>query len=77
MLPLYLFSTGFYPLSVYPGWAQPLVRVSPLYHGVTLIRSLAVGEVGPSLIGHVGYLVALGWLGVFVLRRRLVHLVTR
>src|SRR5215475_14433932 len=37
-LPMFLFSTTFYPLSVYPRPVQIIVECTPLYQGVTLIR---------------------------------------
>ena len=46
-LPMFLFSATFYPLSVYPVAIQWFVRVSPLYHAITLIRSFTLGTVGP------------------------------
>ena len=35
-IPLFLFSATFYPLTVYPGWLQAVVRCTPLYQGVVL-----------------------------------------
>lgn len=77
MLPLYLFSTGFYPIEVYPDWAQPIITISPLYHGVTLVRSLSVGIVDVGALVHVGYLLALGVVGLTVLRGRITRLTNR
>ena len=33
LIPLFLFSATFYPLSVYPGWLQAVIRCTPLYQG--------------------------------------------
>jgi lipooligosaccharide transport system permease protein len=71
LLPLFLFSGTFYGLAVYPGWLQEVVRLSPLYQGVTLLRDLDVGAVAPGLLWHVAYLVAVGVVGQVVVRRRL------
>lgn len=71
LLPLFLFSTTFYPLSTYPRWLQIVVQCTPLYHGVVLERSLTLGLVGPALIGHAFYLAAMGVLGVTVAGRRI------
>jgi lipooligosaccharide transport system permease protein len=71
LLPLFLFSTTFYPLSTYPRWLQIVVQCTPLYHGVTLTRSLTLGLVSPALIGHAAYLVAMGVAGVAVSGRRI------
>ncbi|GAA1950169.1 ABC transporter permease [Amycolatopsis minnesotensis] len=71
VMPLFLFSATFYPLSVYPGPLQVVVRVSPLYQGVEVMRGLSTGVVGPELLWHLGYLVALAALGVYGATRRL------
>lgn len=71
LLPLFLFSGTFYPLSVYPGALAWLVRVSPLYQGVDVIRSLDVGAASVGLIWHVAELAALGALGLVLTGRRL------
>ena len=42
--PLFLFSTTFYPLSIYPRWLQLVVECTPLYQGVSLIRALTLGH---------------------------------
>jgi lipooligosaccharide transport system permease protein len=70
-LPLFLFSGTFYPLDVYPPIFEVLTKFSPLYHGVELIRALTLGAFDLSLVGHVGFLVAMGSIGVFVTARRL------
>jgi len=74
-LPLFLFSATFYPLAVYPGWLQLLVRCTPLYQGVTLLRGIDLGLFTWSLLGHVAYLIAMGAFGLRVTARRLATLV--
>ena len=71
IVPLFLFSATFYPLSTYPQGLQLVVEATPLYHGVALVRALLLGEVEPSLLGHVAYLAAMGALGLIVAARRL------
>jgi len=71
ILPLFLFSATFYPLSTYPDAGQWVVRLTPLYHGVALLRQLTLGEITWSAIGHVAYLAILGVAGVVVAGRRL------
>ena len=44
MVPLFLFSGTFFPISQLPGWLQPVAYVTPLWHGVALCRSLALGH---------------------------------
>jgi lipooligosaccharide transport system permease protein len=70
LIPLFLFSGTFFPITLLPGWLQPLALATPLYHGVALCRSLVLGHVDlTAAAGHVGYLVALTALG-FVLAQR-------
>jgi lipooligosaccharide transport system permease protein len=73
-LPLFLFSATFYPLEVYPQWLQTVTQVSPLYHGVELVRSFTLGNVDASLLGHVAFLAVMGIAGMLVVRRRLAKL---
>jgi lipooligosaccharide transport system permease protein len=74
VLPMFLFSATFYPLRTYPPAVRPLVELTPLYHGVALTRDLALGTVGPALLGHVAYLALLGLGGMVVAARRLERL---
>jgi lipooligosaccharide transport system permease protein len=71
VLPLFLFSATFYPIETYPEALRVIVQLTPLYQGVDLIRSLAVGVVSPVLLVHVVYLLVVGFAGLFVVSRRL------
>ena len=71
VLPMFLFSATFYPLSAYPQGAQVVVQLTPLYHGVVLLRSLTLGDVGLATLGHVTYLAVMGCIGVAIATRRL------
>jgi lipooligosaccharide transport system permease protein len=77
ILPMFLFSGTFYPLDAYPDAVRIVVQLTPLYQGVDLLRSLAVGVVGPSAIFHVAYLVVMGVAGLFVVSRRLDRLLLK
>ena len=46
MLPMFMFSATFYPISVYPAGARVGRPALPLYHGIELVRSLTTGTVG-------------------------------
>ncbi|HXW32174.1 MAG TPA: ABC transporter permease [Acidimicrobiales bacterium] len=74
IIPLFLFSATFYPLSVYPEWLQWVVRCTPLYQGVALLRGLDAGLFTWSLLGHAVYLAAMGSLGLSVTARRFAQL---
>src|SRR6187200_2406957 len=43
VLPLFLFSGTFFPISQLPSWLQPLAVLSPLWHGVELARDATTG----------------------------------
>jgi lipooligosaccharide transport system permease protein len=65
LIPLFLFSGTFFPVSQLPGWAQPIAYATPLWHGVALCRSLSLGTatIGEALL-HIGYLAALTAAGI-------------
>lgn len=73
MLPMFLFSATFYPLSSYGDW-QWLVQLSPLYHGVAMTRSLNIGEWSWAFVGHLGVLIAMSIVGLTVVIRRIERL---
>jgi lipooligosaccharide transport system permease protein len=76
IVPLFLFSGTFFPLTRYPGWLQGVIRWTPLYQGVALERSLVFGVLDWSTALHALYLVAVGALGLRIASRRLAHLLT-
>jgi lipooligosaccharide transport system permease protein len=71
VLPMFLFSGTFFPIESYPEGVRLLVQLTPLYHGVDLLRGFVTGVVGPQTLIHVAYLAALGVAGLFVVSRRL------
>jgi lipooligosaccharide transport system permease protein len=73
-LPLFLFSTTFYPLSVYPRPLAVIVEWTPLYQGVVLLRDLVLGTVGPDLLWRAAYLAAMGLAGLAISGRRIARL---
>jgi lipooligosaccharide transport system permease protein len=65
--PLFLFSGTFFPVEQLPALLQPVAWVTPLYHGVALCRSLALGTIGGDPLAaliHVGVLLAFGLGGL-------------
>ena len=71
LIPLFLFSGVFFPLSRYPDAVATFVEVTPLYQGVALLRGLILGEVGPGLLVHVAYLAVMGIVGMRIAGARL------
>jgi lipooligosaccharide transport system permease protein len=71
IVPLFLFSATFFPLSQYPAALEWVVRVSPLYQGVALERGLVLGDLSPTMLLNAAYLAAMGGIGLRVAGRRL------
>jgi lipooligosaccharide transport system permease protein len=71
ILPMFLFSGTFYPIDAYPEAIRVAVQLTPLYQGVDLLRSLAVGHLDGMLLVHVVYLAIMGIAGLWVVSRRL------
>ena len=76
-LPMFLFSTTFYPLSIYPRALQVVVECTPLYQAITLIRGLTLGVVGPALLVPVAYLALMGVTGLLIAGRRVSRLLLK
>jgi lipooligosaccharide transport system permease protein len=76
LIPLFLFSGTFFPVTRLPEWARVLAYITPLWHGVTLCRSLSLGTAtaGGALV-HLAYLATLATAGIIAgnraYRRRL------
>jgi len=74
---LFMCSATFFPIDVFPGWAQAVVRATPLYHGVAVCRELALGSISSATLAHVAYMIGLtvvfGWLANRRLDRWLLH----
>lgn len=77
LIPLFLFSGTFFPVTQLPVGLRVVAEATPLYHGVALCRDLTLGRwTSIPDAGHVAYLVGLVALGFVVarwsFRRRLV-----
>jgi lipooligosaccharide transport system permease protein len=75
LMPMFLFSATFYPLSVYSAPLRAVVRVLPLYQAVALLRSLDLGGVNWAMVGHATYLAVMALGGLAVAGRRLGKLI--
>jgi lipooligosaccharide transport system permease protein len=76
MIPLFLFSGTFFPVTQLPGWIRPVAYATPLWHGVALCRALSLGRADlVGSLGHIAYLTAIAILGLIAgertYRRRL------
>lgn len=77
ILPMFLFSGAFFPVSQLPALVEPLAYATPLWHGVHLARLFAQGDLSTGWIAvNAGYLclwtAAGAWLAVRTFRARLV-----
>ncbi|NLG20185.1 MAG: ABC transporter permease [Actinomycetales bacterium] len=71
MLPMFLFSATLYPIEVFPEAIQWFIKAMPLWHGVELMRHLAVGFLSAATVGHALYFVAMTVFGVWFTTIRL------
>ncbi len=71
LLPMFLFSATFYPITVYPEWVQVIVQALPLWHGVELVRGLTTGLLSVGMLWHVLYFVVMIALGLVFTTKRL------
>jgi lipooligosaccharide transport system permease protein len=70
LIPLFLFSGTFFPITQLPGWIQPLAYITPLWHGVALCRSLSLGHADLiGSLGHLAYLAAVATVGLILAHR--------
>jgi lipooligosaccharide transport system permease protein len=69
IIPMFLFSGTFFPISQLPAWLQAVAYATPLYHGVALCRDLTLGSVSWSDLGHTAYLSACVGIGYMAGRR--------
>lgn len=74
VVPLFLFSGAFFPVSNLSAPLEVLARVTPLWHGVDLTRMLTLDAVdGVAALGHVAYLLVMAGLGWWWSVRRLTN----
>ena len=66
IMPMFLFSGIFVPITQFPKPVQWMVQAAPLYHGTAMLRQLTTGDVGPEIFTHIGYLLVVG-AGAFAL----------
>ncbi|HEX3611804.1 MAG TPA: ABC transporter permease [Sporichthyaceae bacterium] len=76
VIPLFLFSGVFFPISQLPAVLRVVAWATPLWHGVALCRDLCLGQAHPlPALGHVAYLACWalvgGWLAAAAYRKAL------
>jgi lipooligosaccharide transport system permease protein len=79
VMPLFLFSGTFFPISQLPNWLEPVAYISPLWHGVELAR-FGAGIPGTPYFEwwiHAGVLVAIATVGTVMSVRNLTKTVRK
>jgi lipooligosaccharide transport system permease protein len=76
LIPLFLFSGTFFPVTQLPAWIRPVAYLTPLWHGVALCRGISLGTLTVAgALAHVAYLAAVTAAGLLAgrltYRRRL------
>jgi lipooligosaccharide transport system permease protein len=71
MLPMFLFSGTFYPLTIYPDWLRLTIEALPLWQAIQLERALTLGNIGWDTALHVLYFVVMIVGGLAFTTRRL------
>ena len=77
VMPMFLFSGTFFPIEgVLPDWLVSIIQLTPLYHGIGLIRGLSTGILGVEHLVSLGYLVAFFavclWIAMRQMERKLI-----
>jgi len=72
IVPLFLFSGTFFPISQLPDWLEPVAYATPLFHGVELVRKIALPGVNGSIVTslplwvHLAYLIVMAAAGLYL-----------
>jgi lipooligosaccharide transport system permease protein len=71
LLPMFLLSSTFFPITVYPEPVQWIIQALPLWHGIELVRGLTTGVLTLAMLGHVAYYLVMIAVGLIFTTRRL------
>jgi lipooligosaccharide transport system permease protein len=71
MMPMFLFSGSFFPISVFPRWVQTIIEIFPLWQAIQMIRGLTLGVINIGLLGHILYFLILIASGLYFTTKRL------
>ena len=77
VMPMFLFSGTFFPIeTVLPDWLVTVIQLTPLYHGINLIRGLSTGLVGIGQLWDLIYLLVFFavcmWIAMRQMERKLI-----
>ena len=76
-LPMFLFSATFVPADEYPAAARWILPLTPLYHGVHMLRAFTLGDVDWTVLLNVAFLVAMTGVFLVFADRRLAKLLLK
>ncbi len=71
IIPMFLFSATFFPVTAYDGALRWVIEVTPLYRAVVLTRELTTGALSWDSAVSVVYLAVMGLAGLALASRRL------
>lgn len=71
LMPLFMFSGTFFPITAYPEWLQGVVAITPLWQAIALCRDLFLGTVDAGILWHALYFATFAAIGLFATTRRL------
>ncbi len=71
LMPMFLFSGTFYPISAYPEGLRIFVEATPLYRAVHLIRALTTATPDAWIVLDVAYLLVMTAICMAIVSRRL------
>jgi lipooligosaccharide transport system permease protein len=71
MLPMFLFATTFYPVTIYPKAVRPIIEVLPLYQSIEIVREPALDQMGWGILIAAIYLLLFGILALWIAIRRM------
>src|SRR3954464_10032192 len=77
IVPMFLFSATFFPVTAFDGWLRWVVEVTPLFRGVALVRELTTTATSIDSLRSVVYLLVMGAVGLTVASRRFESLLRR
>jgi lipooligosaccharide transport system permease protein len=76
VMPMFLFSGTFFPISIYPAPIQVFMQLTPLYHSINLIRGLTTGAMSLAQLWDFAYLVVffvvMMWIAMARMEKRLI-----
>jgi len=71
LLPMFLLSSTFFPITVYPAPVQLIIQCLPLWHGIELVRGLTTGVITSALLWHLLYYAGMIAAGLILTTTRL------